>query len=296
MRNLIHLTTTKSSLDGDDQTISFDVTSVAATDGDFIVLTNVGSLTYMQAGDDGYPYNDDGGDDNSTLTKKWNINLNSGEKEDDSWFKCSFVDEINAAICLSRRGKIAKIDLDDVETEFDAQVEIVGEFEYGINCAAWSPDYEVLLLHVSMGGDGSCLLSMNNFLEVMSEITFSEKFSSEVVTMSWKGDASAVSVSIVDGADSVRRVRIYSRENLELQALGRMETGADVRNVYEGSCASDATDNLAWNPNGSIIAAVQEMGRGTQVIFFEACGLRHREFKLRVRIRLVALVNCLYVV
>ena len=122
---------------------------------------------------------------------------------------------------------------------------------------------------------------MNNMLEVMSEVGVENKASKDafaVSSISWRGDGSEVAVSTLDH-DSVRRIRTYKREDLSLVAMGRMETGADVKNISD-ECRSRSC--IAWCPNGSIIAAIEMTKRSARIIFFEACGLRHREFKLRV--------------
>ena len=290
MRNLIHLTSYPGRIpinihqnqeDDPDTALlhGFDISHVP--DGGFITLTNRGCLTYAVKDDI----------ENASVVQKprWTLdimqNIESNDN-DDSFFFCSFADEVEAVFCLSRRGKVVRVDLPmDSFDEKSAPntVELVGEFEYGINCASWSPDFEVLLLHVNTEDvHAAALLAMNNRMDVMAEISL-EKFvdvdgvsgdlSVDSVSLTWKGDASKVAVSSVD-EDGIRRIKIFDKDSLTLKSIGRMENGSDVKNL---------NDTIAWCPNGSIIASVQSSKRSSQIIFFESCGLRHREFKLNVR-------------
>ena len=71
------------------------------------------------------------------------------------------MEEISSIVCLSHSGKIVKVSCDDDILEISSynheelsamvfqNMENVGEFEFGINAACWSPDYDVLLLHIN---------------------------------------------------------------------------------------------------------------------------------------------------
>ena len=236
---------------------------------------------------------------NNRIRPKWSINLNEDENfNDNSWFRCTFVEEISSIVCLSHSGKIVKVSCDDDildispynHEELSAMVfqsmENVGEFEFGINAACWSPDYDVLLLHINLENpDNGAILAMNNMLEVMSEVVIENKAIKDafaISSISWRGDGSKVSLSTLDH-DNIRRIRTYKREDLSLVVMGRMETGADVKNISD-ECRSRSC--IAWCPIGSIITAIEMTKRSARIIFFEACGLRHREFKIQVRERL----------
>ena len=236
---------------------------------------------------------------NNSIRPKWSINLNEDENfNDNSWFRCTFVEEISSIVCLSHSGKIVKVSCDDDILEISSynheelsamefqNMENVGEFEFGINAACWSPDYDVLLLHINLENpDNGAILAMNNMLEVMSEVVIENKAIKDafaISSISWRGDGSKVSLSTLDH-DNIRRIRTYKREDLNLVVMGRMETGADVKNISD-ECRSRSC--IAWCPIGSIITAIEMTKRSARIIFFEACGLRHREFKIQVRERL----------
>lgn len=273
----------------------------------YLILSNLGELVYMApslVSCSSNEYDDACGrsDRNST---RWTVDLNSVFSNhdeaagfvDDTWFQCTFVEEIDAVVCLSHKGRIVKVVCNDtilnvtVDHGTSPEIEVVGDFEFGINSASWSPDFDVLLLSINVEGAhehssnqinlsrSSALLAMNNMLDVMCEIPtqimFDESYAP--ISMSWKGDGSHVTVSSPD-SDGIRRIRTYQKEDLQEISMGRMETGADVKNIVDNY----DRNVIAWCPNGTIIAAAQITKRTSQIIFFEPCGLRHREFILKV--------------
>eukprot|EP00536_Pseudo-nitzschia_multiseries_P004484 jgi/Psemu1/253661/estExt_Genewise1Plus.C_740091 len=124
---------------------------------------------------------------------------------------------------------------------------------------------------------------MNASFEVLAEVRIPNYVPSSTspesrISVVWRPDGSLCAVSSVDAEDSMRNVRIYKRETLEVHAIGRSEdaSGALVKNLQNAS--------IAWASTGcsQLLASVQRKGKKTQqVVFFESNGLRHREFVLR---------------
>jgi elongator complex protein 1 len=206
-------------------------------------------------------------------------------KDDTGWFAVNWIDP--HLVCMTRSGAIVTISTDAGEAS------LVGAFENGIHCAAWSPDNEILLL-VTLGepdDEGSeshirptMLLSMNAQWEVLSETSTPNHVlpgdgadsDPSTVSVCWKPDGTLAAMSSVDVVDQTRRIRIFRRSTLELSAVGLMEDGS-------GRFVPNIQPTMAWASSGcsQALAAVQSKGRSTQVIFFEPNGLRHREFNLR---------------
>lgn len=209
------------------------------------------------------------GEDGPGWTK--DLNLTCGQPQ--AWSQVSFV--APNIVCLGRNGAIVT-----VEPESGA-MELVGEFEHGIECSAWSPDKEILaLVTLTEGEDGtlqSVLLSMSSAFEVVAEVQI-ENHDHEV-SICWRPDSALLAISSVDRSDNERKVRIYRRENLELLNIGRTEDGSGKLAPNLQSC------DMAWAGPGcsQLLATVQRKGTKTQMVaFFEPNGLRHGEFVLRV--------------
>jgi len=204
------------------------------------------------------------------------------------WFLLSYVEAGGALslVCLSRNGAIVTVQ------PTTGEAELVGEFEHGLQAAAFSPDGEVLCLLTfsGVGGEGdsnaknSALLLMNTQWEVLAETCLeshilSDRTPDSKVSICWRPDGSLVALSTVDVADNMRKVRIFKRDNLQLHAIGRTEDGSGkfVLNMI-------ASAGISWAGAGcsQLLAAAQRKGKKTiQVIFFEPNGNRHREFMLR---------------
>ena len=211
------------------------------------------------------------------------------------WFSLSYVDaadELSLA-CLSRNGAIVTVNPSTGEAE------LVGEFEHGLQAASFSPDGEVLCLLTfseeeeedntasnenPAGTKNSALLLMNTQWEVLAETNIERHTPSgdskdSAVSICWRPDGSLVALSTVDVADNLRKIRIFKRDNLQFDAIGRTEDGSGklVPNMI-------ASAGISWAGAGcsQLLAAAQRKGKKTiQVIFFEPNGNRHREFVLR---------------
>lgn len=243
-----------------------------------VVLTENGILTKVT-------------DDGSVL---WKCNLE--EVEDavgGGWFDVSFIDP--ELVCLSRLGAIVTVD------PTTGTAELVGIFDQGLEAAAWSPDKEILLMVTSIVEDdddddegkhennndppeiNAHLMTMNASFEVLAEVRIPKYVPSSAskeskISVTWRPDGSLCAVSSVDAEDSMRNVRIYKRETLEVHAIGRSEdaSGTLVKNLQNAE--------ISWAGTGcsQLLASVQRKGKKThQVVFFESNGLRHREFLLR---------------
>ena len=197
------------------------------------------------------------------------------------WFNLAHIDP--ELVCLSRNGAMVTVN------PTTGEAEIVGVFDYGLEAASWSPDGEVLLMVTSASDDDdgtkskSVVMTMNAQFEVMAEINIPAYLGSLTaenmsVSVAWRPDGTLCAVSAVDADDTIRKVRVYKRETLELHAIGRSEDGSGtlVQNLQDSG--------ISWAGSGcsQLLAAVQRKGKKTQqVVFFEANGLRHREFALR---------------
>jgi len=294
------------------QLLSTTAASAAATStsgGDRVLLTNDGILARVDSRDGDLIWRtslnglfaDEGDDEGS-----------GGKNEDDDgdgdcfagrWFGLRYVDSGDAQLVCFHSSKGAVVSA----SPLTGDAELVGEFENGLDAAAWSPDNEVLLLVTSAyedqddqgndqeGADAnetiatatateatrkSVLLTMNSEWEVLREVNFeTHDVDTDKVSVCWRPDSTLCAVSSVDAADSVRKIRIYDRDTLERRAVGRSEDGSGklVPNL-QGAAAP------AWAGSGcsQLLAAVQRKGKKTyQVSFFEPNGLRHREFALR---------------
>ena len=241
----------------------------------------------------------------------WECDLNAvvSEPDDDDtfpcWFDLTYVDDLDALVCLSRRGAIVTVE------KGSGTAELVGEFDNGIAAGCWSPDKEILALYThtdaeeeeSGDGDGTnegeggdaatvlpALMTMNAQFEVLSEtipeisaLPISLVATDEAsVSICWRPDGTAVAVATVDSSDNVRRIRTYNRDDLALVSIGRSEDGSGktVPNLL-------ATAGIAWSGIGcsQLITSAQRKGKRADtprlVVFFEPNGLRHKEFKLR---------------
>jgi len=235
----------------------------------------------------------------------WTCNLNEvvSVPEDPAaasspcWFDVTYVDDLDALVCLSRRGAIVTVE------KRSGVAELVGEFDNGIKAGCWSPDKEVLALYTHTDSEEGqadvqqrdiekppALMTMNAQFEVLAEVVPESNILPSAslvadeasVCMCWRPDGTAVAISSVDVSDNTRRIRTYSREDLSLVSIGRSEDGSGktVPNLL-------APAGIAWSGLGcsQMITAVQRKGKRADtprlVVFFEPNGLRHKEFKLR---------------
>jgi elongator complex protein 1 len=210
----------------------------------------------------------------------WTCNLQE-IKSGGGWFDISYVDP--ELVCLSKSGAIISVSTSTGEAE------LIGDFEYGLEAAVWSPDREVLLMVTAAADDEdetktkSVMLTMNTQWEVLAEVNIetyvaSSEAKDATVSAVWRPDGTLFSVSTVDAADDTRKVRIYRRDTLELHAIGRSEDASGK--IVKGIGGAGFT----WASAGcsQLLTAVQRKGKKTlQVIFFESNGLRHREFVLQ---------------
>lgn len=255
MRNLILLQDSSLALD-QSQNSRIASTAYDASSGDLIVLFSSGELQFLSA------------DEHNCILPSHDMSqLNSIlDISDETWFNVSVIAEICSIVCISHLGHVCCI-------REDRSIQLEGDVESGIAAAAWSPDQCKLFLLTN----NDTILCMTNGWEVLGEIPLESRQPNSPCSISWKGDGEQVSVSTVDAADGVARVRIYNNE-LELTATGR--------NVAEGVASTMKgilPCGLAFAPNGSLIAVAQTRVKGRpQVAFLERNGLRHGEFDIFV--------------
>jgi len=187
----------------------------------------------------------------------------------------------------------------------EEKIEIVGSVDVGITAAAWSPDEELLAIttcgdtllfmtrdfdnvsnmtlttedlkaskHVSVGWGKKETQFKGKGAKALRDPTMPEKIDEGIqssqddgsTTISWRGDGAYVAVNSLQ-ASQRRVIRVYSREGL-----------------LDG--VSEPVDNLeaalSWRPAGNLLAGIQRLEDGINVVFFERNGLRHGEFPLRL--------------
>ena len=236
----------------------------------------------------------------------WTCNLNevasvpgdpTAPASSPGWFDVTYVDDLDALVCLSRRGAIVTVEKNS------GVADLVGEFDNGIEAGCWSPDKEVLVLYTHTDADLEraegqqgdieklpALMTMNAQFEVLAEVvpesnvlpSASSVADEASVSICWRPDGTAIAISTVDVSDKTRRIRTYGRDDLALVSIGRSEDGSgkSVPNLL-------APAGIAWSGLGcsQLITAVQQKGKRADspplVVFFEPNGLRHKEFKLR---------------
>ncbi|EDV26443.1 uncharacterized protein TRIADDRAFT_22184, partial [Trichoplax adhaerens] len=182
------------------------------------------------------------------------------------------------------------------------QIECVGSVESGINCMAWSPDQELVLLSTAE----SKIIMMTKDFDVITEISsqtedFGENkpinvgwgkketqfhgsagkpkvgdgmekapvpvadWDDGLSKLSWRGDGQYFVCNVVNQTTGARQLRFWSREGI-LQSTSENSDG------LEGP--------LHWRPSGNLIATAQRKPQYYNVLFFERNGLRRSEFTL----------------
>ena len=259
------------------------VTEEIGSEPSIVVLTNDGKLSRIINTNHDGDIDVDNNNNQNNNNVLWTCNLQEFNKT--GWFNVSFVDP--EIVCLSHNGAIVTV------SPTTGEAELVGEFDYGLQAASWSPDGEVLIMVTSAEDEeddtkiNSVLLSMNSQLEVLAEVPIPQYVPYDLdnsedttnrISVAWRPDGSLCSVCSVDLEDQMRKIRIYKRETLELSAIGRSEdaSGTLIKNIQPTA--------VSWAGPGcsQLLAAVQRKTKKTQqVIFYESNGLRHREFVLR---------------
>ena len=220
------------------------VVGLVVLDETTIVLTQSGRLSHPQ----------------------WNCHL---QPNGTHWFQMTLIDTY--LVCLSREGAIVSVSI------HDGLPSLVGEFENGLLAAAWSPDGEILALLTRLDDSATVLLTLNSEWDVLAEVPCACQ--GEEVSLCWKPDGQRLAISAMDDDDSQRKIRIYARATLQVEAIGRTEDGSGklVPNLQHVQ--------MGWAGPGcsQLLASVQTKSRNKppMIAFFESNGLRHREFVLR---------------
>ncbi|KAI6007771.1 pol II transcription elongation factor [Pisolithus orientalis] len=220
--------------------------------------------------------------------------------------------ESRRLVLVTRSGDIVVWELGD-SGDFNSDADVIGAVETGILAVSWSPDDSFVVLAT----DGNVIL-MNSMFDVLSEVPWEtsefgedapinvgwgskatqfhgsagrahlktpEKTNDQqesvdddnLPRITWRGDGAYFAVSTRSSRHlSPRVVRVYSHE-------GRLQSTSEPVPGLEA--------NVAWKPNGSLIASTQfdvrsgpqdtHMNGNHYVVFFERNGLRHGEFSLR---------------
>mmetsp|Transcript_23669 Transcript_23669/g.27368 ORF Transcript_23669/g.27368 Transcript_23669/m.27368 type:complete len:1514 (+) Transcript_23669:153-4694(+) len=218
-----------------------------------------------------------------------------------SWFHLWYDENSDSLVALSHAGHIVSIDPNGPTGE------LIGSFDNGIQCAAWSMDGEVLALVTFQLGEGEVegeqqqqqqklptLMTMNTQFEVLSEIHLPSHKVSESISICWnqKFDNPLIAVSSHDVEDNTRKIRIYKQaETLEMVSTGRTEDGSGkliphILNHATASSTGTGTCSIAWagHNTSNLLAFVQKKGRrGRNIVFIEPNGLQHGGFKIEQR-------------
>lgn len=183
-------------------------------------------------------------------------------------------------------------------------IEIVGSIDAGITAARWSPDEDLLVIttsagtvvymsrsfdgiaeatmtvedlkmskHVSVGWGKKETQFQGRGAKALRDPTIPEKVEQGVLspyddrqtTISWRGDGAFVAINSVEASER-RVIRVYSRE-------GVLDSVSEPVDGLEGA--------LSWRPAGNLMAGIQSIDGGVDVVFFERNGLRHGKFTLR---------------
>lgn len=217
----------------------------------------------------------------------WSLDLNnvleSGNdmnSDEIMWFHLSYDVNNDTLVALSRSGMITTVTLDG------ESVDLIGCFDNGIACAAWSEDSELLALttyQMENSVQVPVLMIMNQTFEILSEVCLPQHDINQPISLCWnkKTDHLLVAISTHDIDDDTRKIRIFKGQTLENVAISRTEDGSGklIPNLFAGC-------NIAWagSNTSNLLASVQKKGRKVRnVVFLEQNGLQHGGFKLENR-------------
>ncbi|CAG8447568.1 10999_t:CDS:10 [Ambispora leptoticha] len=216
-----------------------------------------------------------------------------------------YLHDVQACLIAFSSGDIVLVREENLEENLEGLelIEVVGTVEPGIKCMEWSPDEE---LGVIINGNDNVLLMTKDFEVLtefpvnvenageaasvsvgwgrketqfhgsegksaalkkanLSEYTLSEDDDSRP-RVSWCGDGSFFTCSIIDPLKERRVIRIYNRE-------GILQNTSEPIDKLEHS--------LCWRPSGNLITSSQKLPHKHNICFFEKNGLPHGEFALR---------------
>ena len=198
---------------------------------EILVLTNDGILM-------SYCLSSVGGD---MTNKPWALN-EFGNEGDKLWFSVVMVYESNSIICISHSGNIMSL-----QTVSSAAPESEGCVDDGIADASWSPD-QLCLVIIS---NNNTILLMTNTFDVITEVPIEPRLEGSQSCISWRGDGMQFALYSVDACDGIARMRMYDRD---LVLLWEGKTAAEG----PGAVVKNLLPCLAYSPNGSIVAGVQQ--------------------------------------
>ena len=196
----------------------------------------------------------------------------SGGEGQHCWRDLTFLESTDVLTAICSSGVIVSVTL-------NGAMELVGEFEHGILAESWSPDGEVLVLITVVPGESGMgrfvLISMNAHWDVLAEVDLPDCLDNESIALCWRPDGARFALSSVDASDNLRRIRIYGREDLSLQAIGRTEDGS-------GTLVPNLLGPLSWSGSNcsTLLTTIQRKGMKNLVAFLETNGLRHGQFTL----------------
>jgi elongator complex protein 1 len=179
------------------------------------------------------------------------------------------------------------------------KVELVGSIEAGISAMAWSPDQEIAMF---VTGHGTLLCMTQDFETLNEQSLFSEGFGEQrPVSVGWgkvetqfrgsagkmSGPVSEASASLCPSDDKIARIS-WRGDGQFCATLVAHPSGFRSLRVWGRDGALQSTGekcdmlhhSMAWRPDGSLIAGVQQNGDRLDLVFFERNGLRHGEFTL----------------
>jgi hypothetical protein len=198
-----------------------------------------------------------------------NNNNTDNDTTTNNWFHLSYNDSTETLVALSNSGAIVSLD------PMTGLGELIGSFDYGIICAAWSFDGEVLALVTyqpidpndnNINNDDNnnntsnlmvmapVLMTMNAQYEILSEVSLPPHDTRYGISLCWnhKSDSPLVAISSHDAEDNTRKIRMYHHfaggESLSLSSVSRSEDGSgkmipNILNYHQPLTTTTATVN-----------------------------------------------------
>ena len=200
-----------------------------------LVLTNNGILVAQSLASS----------DTCLTSEPWCLNM-VGEDDDQTWFSVGVVYESSTIVCISHSGNIVSL-IVERSTGSRPIPESEGCIDSGIADASWSPDQSCIAIVTN----NDSILLMTNTFDVINEVPLESRLQGSTCCVSWRGDGLQFALYSVDAHDGIARVRMFDRD------LVLLHTGKTAAEGH-GAIVKNLLPSLAYAPNGSIVAGVQQ--------------------------------------